>query len=76
MERLSIKITQTFYLLNRPKLGEVGRSDYCGEFRPGFGMNAPTQFLLTIYKRVTNGEVAYPWWNFAKHYHNHKNALI
>ena len=43
-----------------------GRSDYCASSDQNWDECA-YQFLLTIYKRVTNGEVAYPWWSFTKH---------
>jgi hypothetical protein len=43
-----------------------GNSNYCTSLDRIWDECA-YQFRLTIYKRVTNGEVAYPWWDFAKH---------
>ena len=50
-----------------------GREDYC-KTRNGEWHECAYEFLLTIYKRVTNGEnidpygnAEYPWWNFTKH---------
>lgn len=43
-----------------------GRSDYCASSDQNWDECA-YQFLLTIHKRVTNGEVAYPSRNFTKH---------
>jgi hypothetical protein len=43
-----------------------GRSDYCGA-RDGTWDECAYQFRLWIYKRLTNGEVAYPRWEFTKH---------
>jgi len=43
-----------------------GRSDYCASSDQDWDECA-YQFRLTIYKRVTNGEVAYPWWDFTQH---------
>jgi hypothetical protein len=43
-----------------------GRSDYCASSDQDWDECA-YQFRLTIHKRLTNGEVAYPWWSFTKH---------
>lgn len=43
-----------------------GRSDYCASSDQDWDECA-YQFRLTIFKRVTNGEVAYPWWSITKH---------
>lgn len=43
-----------------------GRNDYCASSVQEWDECA-YQFRLTIYKRVTNGNVRYPWWVFYKH---------
>jgi hypothetical protein len=51
-------------LVQRPSWG--GRGDYCASSEQDWDECA-YEFRLTVYKRLTNGEVAYPWWTFTKH---------
>lgn len=44
----------------------LGSSRYCSS-RDGDWDECAYQFRLTIYKRLTNGELASPWWSFSKH---------
>jgi hypothetical protein len=43
-----------------------GNSNYCASLHRTWDECA-YEFTLTIHKRVTNGEVRYPWWSFSKH---------
>jgi hypothetical protein len=43
-----------------------GRNDYCASSTQDWDECA-YQFRLRIHKRVTNGQVKYPWWDFTKH---------
>ena len=48
----------------RPHFG--GSAAYCASLNHFWDVCA-YEFRLTIHKRVTNGEVAHPWWTFSKH---------
>lgn len=41
-------------------------NQYCSS-RSGDWDECAYEFRLTVYKRLTNGEVAYPWWAFSKY---------
>lgn len=43
-----------------------GRTDYCGKSPERDWDVCAYEFSLIIYKRLTNGEVAYPWWQYSK----------
>ncbi|MCD4702810.1 MAG: hypothetical protein K8R64_00660 [Methanosarcinaceae archaeon] len=43
-----------------------GDEDYCAS-KDKVWDECAYQFRLTIHKRLTNGEIKYPWWNFTKH---------